>query len=182
MRNLKYLPILFFFILLCSLALAQTQDYSQTSGSTQNVVNTASAQITPPSEIYTTKAGESGINRVYDSKGNIIGESSAPGNGNFDITDTTNGKITIVDHGAGSNQGDIEFGNFAQDQTIKVSNTERGAEISFAPKQNTLTIDDKHAADVYAGATDLKQITNAEIRITENGSIDYASFVSKKRR
>lgn len=165
----KYFALIFVMLLLLQLSLVIAE-----SGSTQNVVNTASAQITPPATEYTQKTSDVGYPELFDANGNLV----ARGDEHFQLTQNK-GQITFKDNGAGQAGEELEFGNFAQDKTIKVSNTGLFSEVTYNPEEKAVSLNDKSTADIYVGGTELKQVTNAEIIMSGNGSIDYASFTSK---
>jgi tetratricopeptide (TPR) repeat protein len=185
MKRLNYILIVFLlFIALLGFCLVSVsgQNYTQTYSSTQNVVSTTGAQISPPAVEYTVKSGlistgTAGLTKIYDPRGNLIGESSAFTRGSFDVIENK-GRITLKNNAA--ENGKIEFGNFSADKTLQLSNLGDFAEITYLPGENAVILNNKSVGDIYAGGSNLRQITDAKVSIDANGTINYAEFTSKK--
>ena len=176
MRKLNTLLMVVFLFLLLSCFVISGQDYS--GGSTQNVVDTVSAQIEPEPVEYASKGLDSGLG-LYNPNGDLIARSFAPGSGEFILSENKD-KITFKDNGAGQDAGTLDFGNFAEDQTMTVSNIDLFSEVTYNPNENTVLLNEKSTADIYADGTELKQITDAKVRMNQEGIIDYAEFTSKE--
>jgi hypothetical protein len=177
MRKLNQSLIVAFLFLILTLSFLVGQEYS--GGSTQNVVQQAAMQVSPPATVYTIKSdldtGIIGLTKLYDPNGNLVADALAPGKGKFIVTENRD-KVTIKNNLA--ENGRIGFGTTGK--RAEISNMDGFSEATFIPKENTIILNERSTADVYIGGTELKQITDAKITMSENGNIDYASFVSKK--
>lgn len=146
----------------------------EASNTNQNTVTGASAQVEAEEVQYTQKTVDD-YSQLYNPDNELIARADE----HFKLIDSK-GEITFKDDGAGQAGEKIEFGDFANKQTFEVSKTQLNSQITFIPNQNTLLVGDKSVADVYVADSNLKQITDANISLDINGTIDYASFTSKQ--
>jgi hypothetical protein len=178
MKKFKLSLVFVLLIIILNLFLVFGEDYSQGSGSTQNVVDTVSSTNIPKTEpteyIYDNGQIGSRSAGVYDPDGKTLIARAEDG---FKLTNKQ-GDITFENTLAGTNSEKVEFGDFAKDKPFEVSNVEGFAKITYHPNENTIEVD--KASDVYIAGTDLKQISDAKIRADSEGVLDYAEFTSKK--
>jgi tetratricopeptide (TPR) repeat protein len=172
--------LFFLLVLVVFLSFVQGQDYYQTSGSTQNVVEVVSMDIVDPSEIeYDVSSGflermKSGYNLVVkDSDGNLVANSSSK---DFELLGSK-GELFFRDRGGGISGENVVF--FIQGKTIEVSDTLLNSEFTYNPSERSLSIGDDSTATIDVGIIQLRNIGNATIKVNEAGELNYADFVSR---